>query len=455
MVKLKIVGIIVFLMILGALFLNYKLSINEENDDNIIYWKPDLKLHTNDFKQTFPFLGDKYSAKIWAYVNFDKDEKGNYIAKAFMDKHKSTFCAGITDTIEVEYLLNHEKYHFNIAAIVAKEANQMIKKQTHENKNISLNFLHKWCYDRLNKLNTKYDSQTNHSLNKEYQYYWEYQIDSLLSNGEYTSSAQSEYGGISCYFPSEPNIEVYVDTFLMREIHCLDKYNMRFRYTIDYDSYDNIESFKDFFISMLSKNGFVDQTLSQTKYNGYDRIISYCSDTIENRKFFDWIIFAPPFKYQLTVNYPLNTPNDTLYERMKNHFFNSVDLSDNDEYWINEFKESDYPVMKRMDITNKKTEDYKTLVTHGISNYSILYHKPIHFKEYLIIPIYPIKNNYNEIENFILFCNGQVYAQDVDSINSIICVNKNDLPDNKMIQFGYTLKSDSIDNVYDLYGTCY
>jgi len=102
---------------------------------------------------------------------------------------------------------------------VAKEANAKINKITIDGKSVDLNNLYDWCLRRWNELNLAYDKETNHSLNKEKQYYWEYKIDSLYTNNDTSKSLKDEYSGISCYFPSMPKQEIHVDSFLLRKVH--------------------------------------------------------------------------------------------------------------------------------------------------------------------------------------------------------------------------------------------
>ena len=455
MVKIKIIGIIISMLIFTFSFIYYKVTNEISDSDRIKYWTPDSTLSISDFKQTAPFNFIGHVAVISSGIYWKEKDNGKYITKALIDRYESYF----KDYAYSDYLLNHEKYHANITAAISRELNDKLEKITFKNHDQFMELLDSFRLKngRLQKL---YDKETEHSDNIPYQYYWEYKIDSLYYRKNDIIN-KDEYSSISCYFPSQPEITILADSFLLRKQYVLDKYNMRFRFITDYDSSIDTASFKNNFTKHLDRSGFINSKIREFTENNQYIIESECDDTVENRKFFDRIIYNSPYFYQLTVNYPYFTENDTLYKRMKEQFFNSLNISTNEEYWINIFKKQKSSKAKRVDISNdenNKHEDYNALCTSRYGNFSIMYHRPIFYNQNLIIPFSPIYHESDAIDELILIINDKyIFSQPPDSLEQIICLNlvEHEIKKVKKMQFGYTLKSDSLGKCYHLNGSIF
>lgn len=166
-----------------SLKINFLDDTRITNDDTVHY-NPDRKLVWADFKAE-PRRGSHYAAEVFtsfAYEGKSIVKEGviilNLTAKAYMLKESSW---GRPDARNA-YALNHEQRHFDIVKIIAERFKRKIQTEilTLEDYNSQMQYEFIESYREMNRLQTQYDDETNHSLNQAAQERWNQKIDAEL-----------------------------------------------------------------------------------------------------------------------------------------------------------------------------------------------------------------------------------------------------------------------------------
>lgn len=76
-------------------------------------------------------------------------------------------------------LLKHERYHFNLAEVIARKMRREISHVKEPNISVIQNIYNKWMLE-FDKLQSEYDKETNHSKNDIEQIIWQDKIDQEL-----------------------------------------------------------------------------------------------------------------------------------------------------------------------------------------------------------------------------------------------------------------------------------
>lgn len=165
---------------LTALFLGLFLSIYANSPDKSGYrlWHDSISVSWDDFKGKE--LPD--NARMAYMFDFSINGDGNVITcevKTFMDKNNSQKMKGHRSN----YLLQHEISHLKLAEAHAR----MLRKELSEIKESDFKKaiakteqLYKEHIKRDKAVQLQYDTETNHSLEKDKQEEWNNKIDSLL-----------------------------------------------------------------------------------------------------------------------------------------------------------------------------------------------------------------------------------------------------------------------------------
>lgn len=153
-------------------------------DDDTVHYNPDRKLIWADFKAE-PRRASHYAAEVFtsfAYEGRSIVKDGviilNLTAKAYMLKNSSW---GRPDARNL-YALNHEQRHFDIVKIIAERFKRKIQDNilTLEDYNSQMQYEFIESYREMNRMQTQYDDETNHSLNQAAQERWNQKIDAEL-----------------------------------------------------------------------------------------------------------------------------------------------------------------------------------------------------------------------------------------------------------------------------------
>lgn len=446
LVKIKILGIFFFLISLSFSYILF----DSESNENLRFkeWTPDSTLYLSDFMQTMPFIRDEFDARIATHILVRQSENGTPSAYAVMDRFNSCY----RKDNHSSHLLNHEAYHANITYIGVKILN---KKILDNNLSYSEALIEK---DKVVQLiiskQKEYDRITNHSINKPLQHYWEYKIDSTLNFGIELHTID-EFSGATAYFPNQPEVFFIKDTFKLFKVFQLEKYAMKFRFITKYDYDVDTSDYEKSFVDFLGSKNFQDISSSQTSYNNMLMIETHCTDTVYNRRFHDRIIYDNNHEYQLTVFHPISTEGDSIYKMLASRFFDSFTLKEMSDYWEQEYLKNNSKEIRDVTVADEAKGDFETIYTLPYSDCSITYHKPIIVKNEIVIPFKSERHKSEDIDEIIVILNNdKIFSQEVDSINQLVHLNLTELdkPTNK-IQFGYIIKSDSINETYHFYGT--
>lgn len=160
-------------------------------NENRISWTGNIELSWQDFLDTITDPG-KHDAKIYTAINYEFKETDEYIEisiLAFFDKEKSIRRGNLNLSNE---LLTHELFHFHITEFIVRKFRKSIinilniSVDKFDVKIISL-FDNYWQYHTY--LQSIYDKDTNHGLNKSEQERWQKNItDSLHIFDDYKHS---------------------------------------------------------------------------------------------------------------------------------------------------------------------------------------------------------------------------------------------------------------------------
>lgn len=186
----KIILILLFVAYNAALFNLYKKKEKLPIDRYKIL-TDSTNLVLEDFMRTSEIWSES-SASIRTRLMLSR-ENDSFLAQAYVDRHNSWLkkAHNFDGT-----LFTHELYHARLAMAIVKDLNQKIKFYGYDKKT-TLSKLDLY-QERLNYLQGKYDSESNHSQNKLMQAYWEYKIDSMNNLDAYDKILDE----VSAFFPN-------------------------------------------------------------------------------------------------------------------------------------------------------------------------------------------------------------------------------------------------------------
>ena len=153
-------------------------------DDDTVQYNTARKLTWADF-QAEPRRGSHYAAEVFtsfAYEGKSTVKDGvinlNLSAKAYMLKNSSWARADARNA----YALNHEQRHFDIVKIIIERFKRKIQPDslTLDDYNSIIQYQFIESFREMNKMQTQYDNETNHSINQAAQESWNRKIDAEL-----------------------------------------------------------------------------------------------------------------------------------------------------------------------------------------------------------------------------------------------------------------------------------
>jgi hypothetical protein len=165
------------------------LTVNFIDDDRItqddtVHYNTARKLVWTDFRAD-PRKGSHYAAEVFtsfAYEGKSSVKDGvitvNLTAKAYVLKNSSWVRADAKNA----YALNHEQRHFDIAKIIVERFKRKIQPDslTLEDYNSIIQYQFIESFREMNRMQTQYDNETNHSINQVAQERWNQKIDAEL-----------------------------------------------------------------------------------------------------------------------------------------------------------------------------------------------------------------------------------------------------------------------------------
>lgn len=165
---------ITVLLILVSIVLQKGLFIK----DKTIYWQNETPITFDDFRGYTNFF-TAYDGAIKSYIEykFDDNEKVSFVQAAC--NTKSTW-VNFWDT-DSYLLLQHERYHFNVTEVVTRMAKKEIMNlKGYESNASEVQKILREHEQILRVMQNKYDTESDHSLIRDVQAYWQFNIDSML-----------------------------------------------------------------------------------------------------------------------------------------------------------------------------------------------------------------------------------------------------------------------------------
>lgn len=146
---------------------------------NVIPWSADSNVHWRDFQGRPPFITDQ-AAMTGTLINYKPTFLGNTIRIEVIAYFLKDSSWRIRKPLS-NYILNHERRHFDIAEIDARGVRKYLQDWsggTLEDYNFYVLNGKKTVF--IDSLSAKYDLETDHSRDTEMQELWNNRIDSLL-----------------------------------------------------------------------------------------------------------------------------------------------------------------------------------------------------------------------------------------------------------------------------------
>lgn len=162
---------------LSILFLIISLTGFSQKNSKLLkdtlIWSADYELSKSDFqgKAKKGYAGNA-ATFIYLYTQENNGEM-QFVVEALMSKTKSAL------STNSEYMLKHEKGHFDICEIYARKLRQRMQKKDFmkvKNINAEISGMYKQIIEELKEAQDKYDNQTEHSMNMAQQKSWDEKI---------------------------------------------------------------------------------------------------------------------------------------------------------------------------------------------------------------------------------------------------------------------------------------
>lgn len=151
----------------------------QENTEELIHWAEDQRLTWQDYKgKADPASGAAASTATYLGIDYDFSPGGlTYRITCSFSKNRSW---GLHKT---NYILSHEQAHFDIAEIFARKLNMKMTAYRFDRNSYKkdLRKIYEQIIVEKEEMQTRYDEETNHSINKEKQSEWLEKIRNLLN----------------------------------------------------------------------------------------------------------------------------------------------------------------------------------------------------------------------------------------------------------------------------------
>jgi hypothetical protein len=351
----------------------------------------------------------------------------------------------------LDYALNHEQYHFNITELHTRQLNRYIAENPEESESLYLLRLGSINID-LRKMQRQYDLETNHSLVFDKQRRWEFKIDSLLllDSGWVTD----KFSGAKVFLPAKHKLSKGVTDGKSRyREYSWNKYGMSFSLI----SFQN-ELYDDSTLDRIVANERNDTdtvksvTLEQNEFFTKASLIK--KDSSSYTSYSIWYL-DDSYLYYVSAKYPNNTADSTGYHQVAKSYLNSFSVVNTDSLWLTEFEKSDSPITyssaSKMEGTRDKDSRYCLTIEKGEK--PGFYRGPI-FRDdgALLLPFDYLLDGDSLHYSDILLIDDGIYSFDPTNDGQVFFIPSTKVPKSAYrIDFGYTLKKDSVKECYQFY----
>jgi len=403
-VKLFISGVSLIVLVLIPLMKN-----NFNAPVTMIRWR---EVTWDDFQglaKPFTAWGAGISSTI--YVEFDSTQN-KYIGYAAMNNQQSWTKES---SIDSDYMLNHEQYHFNITEYYARILNEWIesRKVTYDEVQDKLIELRV----RLDSWQYQYDHENNHSLYRGEQRRWEFKIDSLLSRFSPDSGYVSDYySGGRVFMPTRPEFTKGTRSQVSAyRSYSVEKYGM-FLSMVSRQYSGSLSNLMGSFYNTYKSDSLEIKSLhiDSTLYAYHE--IAELYDSVEQESIIYRWVYTGDYLFKLTAKYPA-TSNTDGYKSIANTFIKSFQTIDTRPYWT-EVSESSVDTVFIHDVeVSKLLENIKDLghcwAQVSAAQYGF-YGKPIIYDDGSILIPYCNTNHADSlVQELLVAHNGKQYSYDL------------------------------------------
>lgn len=279
-------------------------------EEHNIPWSQSKPLSFDDFVG-YPDLFTTYDASIYSAFNYEFDENDHLIKLEAVCRGDDSWVNPWDD--DSYSLLMHEQYHFNITELAVRKARQQIfNNKKEEISRADIEDIITSNIEFRDELQRLYDEESDHSVIRDKQGYWQYKIDSFLYELDaYWTSALLEYP------PSSDTLKYF------RNITINSK-----RQIVGLDALQNGEdSYTPHYQFHFDKNKtlrvieFIDQgQLSEDHHFGAGRVVISDSSKFRSTEFYD-------INGEITQN-TLGYAKELMYRKGDKLVLNYFDVND-------------------------------------------------------------------------------------------------------------------------------
>lgn len=407
------------------------------------------KLSWDDF-QGIPQPFSSYEAAIASaiYLEYDSTRERFH---AYAGQHNVGSWAKRSRPSQ-DYELNHEQCHFNITELHARKLNEYIGENP-DGTEYLFSLRRNSINIDLRKMQREYDSETDHSLNLDKQCRWEYKIDSLLvlDSGWVTD----KFSGATVFLPSKYRLSKGTTDGKNRyREYSANKYGLSFSLiSFQNESYDDSTIYRILGNYRKGQDTVKSATIARTDVLSKASLV--VKDSSNHTSYFIWV-HNKSYVYCVGAKYSNGTGDTTGYFQIATSYLNSFSVINTDSIWISEFERSMAPITyssaSKMDGSPSKGARYCMSIEKEAQRPGF-YRGPI-FRDdgAILVPfdnlIDPDSLHYSDV---LLIDNG-LYSFDPTSEGQIYFIPADKVPKSPYrIDFGYTLKKDSLKKCYQFY----
>lgn len=314
-VWIKLVLVVILIIFTSILLFNFPNRGNLSKERFKIF-NDSTDLEEKDFMRKAEFWSN-YSARISSTIQLTIQDNSTQ-ARTYIDRHRSWIKQTARDD---KKLLNHELYHVKLTDVITHELNNKIKLYGYDWETTQSK---KPIYKRkLKRLQNQYDSESDHSSNRPQQLYWEYKIDSMLS--QYVSYEMFDQA--KGYFPKKPIPYYYIhdkDTFSGKRYEGIE---IEFAFWKIYEIEIDSTAIEYWLAARLDGQNIDDITIHWTQNYTDSFVEGYSKDTL-NKKNLKEVLFKDENNLLFVgrYTYPLDHSEDSIFIKKGDLFFNSIKI---------------------------------------------------------------------------------------------------------------------------------
>lgn len=424
---------IALLVLIRMLETNFNAPVNTKRWGEPLTWE--------DFTGIPPIFS-KYDAAINSsiYLEYDSTNSSYHAYAAQFDRYSWT-----RSREDSSYLLNHEQYHFNITELHARMMNDYIKKNPKKNE-FDLQMQLATLKGELRFMQDLYDDETDHSTITNKQRRWEYNIDSLLQSYSPDSGlVRDNFSGAKVYFASPPtfNSGINSNEVPFRQ-YILSRYGMELLLISFQDpTYRNI-NLAEFIRDHYKRLGITIKFQLVTEQNGKTRVSVITRDS-SNMSYHGLWLRDGSNLIRLLAKFTTRTPDTTGYFQIARSFINSFELTEANQYWLNEIENDTETTVTVSSIFRAKPEARENCLFVKENQSVGFYKSPLYNKQgTLLIPFDALRHADSIVNEKFLLIDKEIYTYSSKSNEIIYSLPLERQPTKTYtINLGYTIKNDS------------